>query len=84
MKASSTTSKQNLTVSLSLQTVQKARVLAARRSTSISGLVAEEIERLVSEDEAYERASRQATALLEPGFHFGSAARVSRDELHER
>ena len=32
------TRKQNLTVSLSPQTVQKAKVLAAKCSTSISGL----------------------------------------------
>ena len=34
------TRKQNLTVSLSPQTVQKAKVLPAKCSTSISGLVA--------------------------------------------
>ena len=84
MKVSGFTCKQNLTVSLSSQTVQKARVLAARRATSISGLVAEEIERLVGEDEAYERASRQAVLLLDQGFHLGGQTRVSRDEMHER
>ncbi len=48
--------KQNLTVNLSPQTVQKAKVLAARRSTSISGLLAKQIEALVDADEAYESA----------------------------
>jgi predicted nucleic acid-binding protein len=41
-------------VSLSPQTVQKAKVLAAKRSTSISGLVAEQIEALVDADEAHD------------------------------
>ena len=50
------TEKQNLTVSLSTQVVQKARVLAAKRSTSISALVAEQVEALVNDDEAYQRA----------------------------
>ncbi len=76
--------KQNVTVSLSRQTLRKARVLAARRETSISGLLAEQIEILVGEDEAYERAERQALALLDQGFHLGGVIRVSRDELHER
>ena len=84
MKASRGTSKQNVTVSLSPQTLQKARVLAARRATSISGLLAEQLEILVGDDEAYERAERQALALLERGFHMGGKIRVSRDELHER
>jgi hypothetical protein len=76
--------RQNVTISLSHQVLKKARILAARRETSISGLLAQEIESLVGEDEAYERAERQATALLDRGFHMGARIRASRDELHER
>ena len=76
--------KQNLTVSLNRQTIRKAKILAARRATSISGLVAEQIEVLVGEDEAYERAERKALVLLDQGFHLGGKIRASRDELHER
>jgi hypothetical protein len=38
----------------------------------------------VGEEEAYERAERQAVALLDEGFHLGGAAPTSREELHER
>ena len=76
--------KQNLTVSLPQQTIRKAKILAARRGSSISGLLAEQIEVLVGEEEAYERAERQATALLDQGFHLGGVIRASRDEWHER
>ena len=76
--------KQNITVSLPSQTIRKAKVLAARRGSSISGLLAEQIEILVGEDEAYERAERQAAALLDQGFHLGGVIRISRDEWHER
>jgi hypothetical protein len=76
--------KQNVTVSLDRQTIQKAKVMAARRSTSISGLLARQIEVLLGEEEAYQRAERQARVLLEQGFHLGGVIRVSRDELHER
>ena len=76
--------RQNLTISLTRETLQKARVLAARRATSISGLLAEQIELLVGEDEAYERAERQATTLLDQGFHLGGMIRSTRDEWHER
>jgi hypothetical protein len=71
-------------VSLDRDTIQKAKVVAARRSTSISGLVATQIEILVGEEEAYERAQRQALSLLDHGFHLGGIVRASRDELHER
>lgn len=76
--------KQNVTISLSRPTLRKAKVLAARRDTSISRLLAQQIEILVGEDEAYERAERQAIQLLEQGFHLGGGSPASRDELHER
>ena len=78
------TSKQNVTISLTRQTLQKVRVLAARRGSSISGLLAEQVEILVGEEEAYARAQRQAMALLDQGFHMGGVIRASRDQLHER
>ena len=76
--------KQNLTISLDKQTIRKAKIVAAKRSTSISGLLALQIEILVGEEEAYERAERQAMSLLDQGFHLGGVIRASRDELHER
>lgn len=76
--------KQNLTISLDRQTIQKAKVIAAQRSTSISGLVTRQIEILVGQEEAYERAKQQAIALLDQGFHLGGVIRATRDELHER
>jgi len=76
--------KQNVTISLSRETVQKVRVLAARRATSISGLLAEQVEALVGQAEAYEHAQREALTLLDQGFHMGGRIRASRDEWHER
>lgn len=76
--------KRNLTVQLDEETVRKARVLAARRSTSVSKLVAHEIERLVGEDDAYQRAKANALAHLDRGFHLGGGAPPDRNDLHER
>lgn len=76
--------KQNVTVSISQQTLRKAKVLAARRGSSISGLLAQQIEVLVGEEEAYERSERQAASLLDQGFHLGGRIRATRDEWHER
>jgi len=71
-------------VSLSSDTVRKAKVLAAKRSTSISGLLAAQIEILVNADEAYEAAHRAALDLMERGFHLGGVHSIPREELHER
>jgi hypothetical protein len=83
-RSARTQKKQNLTVSLRPEIVQKAKVLAARRSTSISGLLAEQIESLVGTEEAYERSQKAARALMEEGFHLGGVITTNRDELHER
>lgn len=75
--------KQNLTIQLDQDVVRKSRILAARRGTSVSALVAAELKRLVGEDEAYEGARRSAMQFLKKGLRLGGT-RVSRDELHER
>jgi hypothetical protein len=71
-------------VSLTPETVQKAKILAAKRSTSISGLLAAQIEDLVNAVEAYEKAHRAALELMERGFHMGGVYTVPREESHER
>ena len=57
--------KQNITLRLSKQTIHKARVLAAQRSTSISGLLTSQIEQLTETEDDYDRAMRDAFALME-------------------
>jgi hypothetical protein len=75
---------QNLTVRLSGRAIQAARVLAARRSTSVSRLIASELLRLVDEDDGYEKDMEAAFALMKPGFNLGGSHKLNRDELHER
>ena len=76
--------RQNVTVSLSADVVRKAKVLAARRGSSISALLAEQIESIVGADEAYERSARAALAKLDKGYHLGGVIKASREDLHER
>ena len=78
------TTKQNITVRLDRRTLRKAKILAAKRNTSISGLLAAQIETLVGEDDAYEQAHRRALALLERGLSLGGKIESTRDEWHER
>ncbi|MEX2270713.1 MAG: hypothetical protein WD690_04550 [Vicinamibacterales bacterium] len=76
--------RQNITVKLRRDTLRKAKVLAARRNTSVSGLLELQIEALVGADDAYEQARRRAMALLDEGFHLGGKVTSTRDEWHER
>lgn len=82
--ATSESSTQNITVRLNRRTLRKAKILAAKRNTSISGLLAQQIEALVGEDDAYEQAQRRALALLDQGFHLGGRIESTRDEWHQR
>ena len=84
MKTSRNDDRQNVTISLSRHVLRKARILAARRETSISGLLAHQIEFLVGQEEAYERAEHQAMTLLDKGFHMRGVIRASREGWHER
>ena len=75
--------KRNLTVQLDDEVIRRAKVLAAKRGTSVSGLVAAELSRLVAEDERYEEAWRRARKAM--GDAVGRGGRQwSREELHER
>ena len=82
--ATSANEMQNITVRLRRDILRKAKVLAARRDTSISGLLAQQLEKLVVEDDSYERAKKRALEFLNQGFDMGDVPRLNRDELHER
>jgi len=64
--------------------VQQARVVAARRSTSVSRLVADQLEHLVHADAAYESARREALDTMARGFHLGAGPWPGRDQLYDR
>jgi len=75
--------KQNITLSLDSQLLKRARVLAAEQGTSVSKLLATELERLVRNDRAYRQAREQALSVLDQGLHLGGG-RPDRSALHER
>lgn len=75
---------QNITLRLSKETLYRARILAAQRSTSISGLLTAQIERVVAGADEYEAAMRSAMGRIERGFHLGGTHKLDRNALHER
>jgi ribosomal protein S3 len=76
--------KRNLTIYLDAETIRKARILAVERSTSVSRLVAEEIARMVDDEEQYRRAHREALDLMTRGLHLESGTLPAREDLHDR
>lgn len=75
--------KRNLTIQLDDEVIRRAKVLAAKRGTSVSGLVAHELDRLVAEDERYEAAWRRARKAMGDASPRGGRSWV-RDDLYER
>lgn len=76
--------KQNITLRLDRDLIQKAKVLAAHQDTSVSQLLSDKLEEAVRQAERYDRAKRAAFADLDTGFHFGGGRPAPRDDLHER
>ena len=76
--------KQNITLSLDKDLIKKAKVLSAKRQTSISRMLGLELKRFVQATEDYDQAKRRALAHLRRGFHMGVKIVASREELHER
>jgi hypothetical protein len=76
--------KQNITLSIEKDLIQKARVLAAQRQTSISRMLSDELQKLIEDTNEYEWARRRAFNHISKGFHLGGRITVTREELHER
>lgn len=75
--------KRNLTVQLDDDVIKQAKVLAARRGTSVSTLVAAELERLVADDDRYEDAQRRAQRALAGSVPRGGRG-WRREDLYSR
>jgi len=76
--------KANITLRLDGELIREAKVLAAQRGTSVSRMLAEQLEELVRREKDYVAAERRALARLEEGLDLDWSPPASRDELHER
>lgn len=74
----------NVTLSLEKEILRDARILAARRGASLTGMLREEIRHLVEADRGYERARRSALRRLARGTSLGGGPLPSREERHAR
>lgn len=76
--------RQNITLRLDRELIRKAKVLAAQQGTSVSGLLAQYLTRVLQEEEAYEVAHKRALTVLDQGFHLGGKIPSAREAWHER
>jgi hypothetical protein len=77
---------QNITLSIPKEILIKVKVIAARRQSSVSGLLTQMLERLVQQEDDYARAKSRHLRWLENGRDLGTLGKIAvkRDELHER
>ena len=73
--------KTNLTVQLDDDVIRRAKVVAAKRGTSVSALVALQLMELVADDERYEAAHQRAIELMDQATARGGRS-WTRDDLY--
>ena len=78
--------RQNITLSLPKDLLQKAKIIAVKNNTSLSGLLSDYLTRITNEDQAYQLAQTRHRRLLKKGFDLGLEEKIpwAREELHER
>ena len=78
--------RQNVTLSLPKDLLKKAKIIAVKNNTSLSGLLCDYLARITKEEEAYQIAQTRHRRLLKKGFDLGLEGEISwkREELHER
>lgn len=75
----------NITLSMPEELVRRAKVLAAQRDTSVSGLVTRLLEQLVGDVRDYDDVAAQERRLMQEGIGLRVGEITwSRDEVHER
>ncbi len=76
--------KQNITLSLDKDLIQRAKVISAKRRSSVSNMLSQELQRIIESAENYETSRKKAISNLRTGYHLGGIITASREELHER
>lgn len=76
--------KTNITLKLDAELLRAVKVVAAKRGTSVSALLAEELAHIVRQEDHYQESMKRSIALMNEGWKLGWKKPKSRDELHER
>ncbi len=76
--------KQNITLALDKSLLKKTRALAAQRGSSVSAMLAQELQKIVERENGYQQAKQRALARLHSPFHLGGEKWPDRESLHDR
>ena len=76
--------KQNITLALDQEILLAARVFAAKKNTSISAMLAEELYEKIGKERLYEHSKQIALAMLEQSWSLGGIGMKNREALHDR
>lgn len=76
----------NITLAIPRDVLRKAKMIAVRRDTSVSGLLTSYLREVVDEDDEYGRAMKRQLRTMKRSRKLGLTGRPTwtRDELHER
>ncbi|MBI2334103.1 MAG: CopG family transcriptional regulator [Chloroflexi bacterium] len=77
---------QNITLAIDRELLKKAKLLAVRKDTSLSGLLARTLEAIVTQEEGFESARQRSLVQLARGLNLQTKGRIrwGRESLHER
>lgn len=73
----------NLTISLPVELIRRAKVYAAHRDTSLNALVKQSLERVLDEENRYNKAVERLLAKSKDGLFEIEPGGWRRDELYE-
>ena len=78
--------KRNITLSMSKELIQKAKIFAVKNNTSLSKLLQDYLAEIIERDEAYQEARSKHEKCLKKGFNLGLNGKIrwTREELHDR
>ena len=78
--------RQNITLSIDKDILQKVKIIAVKQGTSVSTLLTKLLEDIVTREEGYQIGRQNHLRLLDEEFDLGTEGSIdwSRDELHAR
>jgi len=78
--------KQNITLSIRKDILRKIKIMAAEQNSSISAILTNQLEEIISRAEGYQSAKTEHLRLLQQETNLGTRGLIdwSRDDLHER
>lgn len=78
--------KQNITLSLPKDLLNKIKHIAIDKNTSVSGLLTKTLEEIVRRENFYQKAKNRQILLMEQGFKMGIKDKVhwKREDLYDR